>query len=140
MDEGRKSGRGEACDERSEERGEAAPKFIYTDTLQTVGAAGRVNCGFEAAAHELLRHYFYVRYRARSRSRPVGQSRRSLYNRISACRRRLLDSGYDAELVRLYCRYLANPCDGFRGKRFLERLAVVCPGCGCSMRFVLSCA
>lgn len=35
--------------------------------------------------------------------------RRKYYRRIEAEKKRLIDSGVDPELVRLLCRYLANP-------------------------------
>lgn len=42
------------------------------------------------------------------------------YRRIEAEKKRLLDAGVDAELVRLLCRHLVNPANKRAEKRFWQ--------------------
>ena len=44
--------------------------------------------------------------------------RRAMYRLITVERQRLVDSGYDRELVRLACRHLANPAQKPAQMRF----------------------
>lgn len=49
--------------------------------------------------------------------------RRRLYRAISAVKRKFDGLGVDAELVRLFCRHLANPQNPFAETRYLMRVS-----------------
>ena len=51
--------------------------------------------------------------------------RRRMYRLIAVERKRLVESGQDAELVRLACRHLANPVQKAAERRYLAALANV---------------
>jgi len=58
-------------------------------------------------ANTLRNHYYFIR-ESRAANRYSRAKRRKYYRRIAAEKKRLIESGVDAELVRLYCRSLSN--------------------------------
>lgn len=64
-----------------------------------------------------LRNFYYMKRMLRP-----GQDakRRAIYRQIEAEKKRLIESGVDAELVRLCCRYLANTRNRNAQRRFEE--------------------
>lgn len=63
---------------------------------------------------KLAREYWAIRV-----ARGVDEARRKKgYRRVKRERERLIAEGYDAELLRLLCRWLANPSVELRWQRF----------------------
>lgn len=60
--------------------------------------------------------YWYLRYHRNWNE----AKRRASYRRIAAEKKRLIESGVDAELVRLLCRHLANTRDQHAEARYLR--------------------
>lgn len=62
----------------------------------------------------LRNYYWFLRYHRKYDE----AKRRAYYRKISAEKKRLIESGVDAELVRLLCRSLANPANRQARERF----------------------
>lgn len=60
--------------------------------------------------------YWFLRYHRKWNE----AKRRLYYRRIAAEKKRLIDSGVDAELVRLYCRYLSDMKNRHAEARYLR--------------------
>lgn len=60
--------------------------------------------------------YWFLRYHRKFSE----AKRRKIYRQIAAEKKRLTESGVDAELVRLLCRWLANPRNQFTEARYLR--------------------
>lgn len=56
----------------------------------------------------LLRNHYYQIRQCRAPNRTSQARRRRFYRYIKSEKKRLIESGVDAELVRLYCRSLSN--------------------------------
>lgn len=67
----------------------------------------------------LRNHYYFIRD-SRTANRYSRARRRKYYRYIQDEKKRLIDSGVDAELVRLYCRMLSN----LRNQNAAERYAI----------------
>jgi len=74
---------------------------------------------FDVRFSELRALYWFLRQLRRGEQ----ARRRRLYRAISAERKKFDGTGLDAELLRLFCRFLANPGNTAAEKRYLMRLA-----------------
>lgn len=77
---------------------------------------GRLGLSLYRIQLSILNNLYWRIRNARGRER---SKIRTYYRLVAAEKKRLIDSGVDGELVRLYCRYLANPHNPF-AKRALD--------------------
>lgn len=65
---------------------------------------------------KLCNLYWFLRYHRKFNE----AKRRAIYRKIASEKKRLTESGVDAELVRLLCRYLANTRNRHAEVRYLR--------------------
>jgi len=66
----------------------------------------------------LRNYYFFIRSTRGVENKFKRAKRRRYYRYIASERRRIIEQGIDAEIVRLYCRWLANTRNEYTRKRF----------------------